>query len=89
MWHHAGALTFTPATAGLYHVAVGGPATAPGHYTLTVDEPPTTGSRWSRTLAGATLKATPAPQRATTAPAKPADRHGDPRPGGPDLERPR
>ena len=70
-WHHASALTFTPATAGLYHVAVGGPAAAPGHYTLTVDEPPTPGSRRSRTLAGATPTATPAPQRATTAPAKP------------------
>ena len=70
-WHHASALTFTPAIAGLYHVAVGGPATAPGHYTLTVDEPPTTESRRSRTLAGATPKATPAPQRATAAPAKP------------------
>ena len=70
-WHHASALTFTPATAGLYHVAVGGPATAPGHYTLTVDEPPTTGSRRSRTLAGATPTAAPAPQRSTAAPAKP------------------
>ena len=70
-WHHASALTFTPATAGLYHVAVGGPEAAPGPYTLTVDEPPTTGSRRSRTLAGATPTATPAPQRATTAPAKP------------------
>ena len=70
-WHHAGALTFTPATAGLYHLAVGGPEAAPGPYTLTVDEPPTTGSRRSRTLAGATPTATPAPQRATTAPAKP------------------
>ena len=70
-WHHASALTFTPATAGLYHVAVGGPAAAPGPYTLTVDEPPTPGSRRSRTLAGATPTATPAPQRATAAPAKP------------------
>ena len=70
-WHHASALTFTPATAGLYHVAVGGPEAAPGHYTLTVDEPPTTGSRRSRTLAGATPTAAPAPQRATAAPAKP------------------
>ena len=70
-WHHASALTFTPATAGLYHVAVGGPAAEPGHYTLTVDEPPTTGSRRSRTLAGAEPIATPAPQRATAAPAKP------------------
>ena len=70
-WHHAGALTFTPATAGLYHLAVGGPEAAPGYYTLTVDEPPTPGSRRSRTLAGATPTATPAPQRATTAPAKP------------------
>ncbi len=71
MWHHAGALTFTPATAGLYHVAVGGPATAPGPYTLTVDEPPTPGSRRSRTLAGATPTAAPAPQRSTAAPDKP------------------
>ena len=70
-WHHARALTFTPAIAGLYHVAVGGPEAAPGYYTLTVDEPPTTGSRRSRTLAGATPTAAPAPQRATTAPAKP------------------
>ena len=70
-WHHAGALTFTPATAGLYHLAVGGPEAAPGYYTLTVDEPPTTGSRRSRTLAGATPTAAPAPQRATAAPAKP------------------
>ncbi len=70
-WHHASALTFTPAIAGLYHVAVGGPATAPGHYTLTVDEPPTPGSRRSRTLAGATPTATPAPPRSTAAPAKP------------------
>ena len=71
VWHHASALTFTPAIAGLYHVAVGGPEAAPGYYTLTVDEPPTPGSRRSRTLAGATPTATPAPQRATTAPAKP------------------
>ncbi len=70
-WHHASALTFTPATAGLYHLAVGGPEAAPGYYTLTVDEPPTTGSRRSRTLAGATPTAAPAPQRATAAPAKP------------------
>ena len=70
-WHHASALTFTPATAGLYHLAVGGPEAAPGPYTLTVDEPPTTGSRRSRTLAGATPTAAPAPQRATAAPAKP------------------
>ena len=70
-WHHASALTFTPATAGLYHVAVGGPEAAPGRYTLTVDEPPTTGSRRSRTLAGATPTAAPAPQRATALPAKP------------------
>ena len=52
-------------------MAVGGPATAPGPYTLTVDEPPTTGSRRSRTLAGATPTAAPAPPRATAAPAKP------------------
>ena len=70
-WHHASALTFTPATAGLYHVAVGGPAAEPGHYTLTVDEPPSAGPRRTRTLAGATPTATPAPQRATAAPAKP------------------
>ena len=70
-WHHASALTFTPATAGLYHLAVGGPAAEPGHYTLTVDEPPSAGPRRTRTLAGATPTATPAPQRATAAPAKP------------------
>ena len=72
-WHHAGALTFTPATAGLYHVAVGGPAAAPGRYTLTVDEPPTTAlpPRRSRTLAGAEPTAPPAPRTSTAAPAKP------------------
>ena len=52
-------------------MAVGGPAAAPGRYTLTVDEPPTTGSRRSRTLAGATPTAAPAPQRSTAPPAKP------------------
>ena len=70
-WHHASALTFTPPTAGLYHVAVGGPAAEPGRYTLTVDEPPSAGPRRTRTLAGATLKAAPAPQRSTALPAKP------------------
>ena len=69
-WHQASALTFTPATAGLYHVAVGGPAAAPGRYTLTVDEPPSAGPRRTRTLAGATPKAAPAP-RSTAKPAKP------------------
>ena len=70
-WHHASALTFTPATAGLYHVAVGGPAAEPGHYTLTVDEPPSAGPRRTRTLAGATPKAAPEPRRSTAKPAKP------------------
>ena len=70
-WHHAGALTFTPATAGLYHLAVGGPAAEPGRYTLTVAEPPTAEPRRSRTLAGVEPTDPPAPRSPTAVPAKP------------------
>ena len=70
-WHQASALTFTPATAGLYHLAVGGPAAAPGPYTLTVAEPPTAEPRRSRTLAGAEPTAPPAPRSPAAVPAKP------------------
>ena len=71
VWHHASALTFTPATAGLYHLAVGGPEATPGRYTLTVAEPPTAEPRRPRTLAGATPTDTPAPRNSTAVPAKP------------------
>ncbi len=71
VWHQASALTFTPATAGLYHLAVGGPTAEPGRYTLTVAEPPTAEPRRSRTLAGAEPTDPPAPRTSTTAPAKP------------------
>ncbi len=72
-WHHASALTFTPPTAGLYHLEVGGPEAAPGRYTLTVDEPPTPAPapRRPRTLAGATPTAPPEPRSPTAVPAKP------------------
>ena len=71
VWHQAGALTFTPATAGLYHLAVGGPAAEPGRYTLTVAEPSTAEPRRPRTLAGATPTDTPEPRSPTAVPAKP------------------
>ena len=71
VWHPASALTFTPATAGLYHLAVGGPTADPGRYTLTVAEPAPPAPRRSRTLAGTEPPDTPQPRSSATAPAKP------------------
>ena len=71
VWHQASALTFTPATAELYHLAVGGPAAEPGRYTLTVAEPSTAEPRRPRPLAGTEPTAPPAPRSPTAEPDKP------------------